>query len=83
MQQQRRHDMFVYVAHHRHMFQYMLDPVHELLTVDSTGVIHCFDDAFTSSIKAVMRNACRRGLLPLDRCNAAGHAVQINSQEMT
>lgn len=79
MQQQRRHDMFEYVAQRRHLFQYMLDPVHELLTVDDEGVIHCFDDAFTASIKAVIRNACRRGLMPQARCGSALQAVQADT----
>jgi hypothetical protein len=83
LSQQRQHDMFGYVARHRHMFQYMLDPVHELLTVDGADVIHCFDDAFTASMKAVMRNACRRGLMPSARCGAAWQAAQPSTSNAT
>ena len=39
----------------KHVFQYMLDPVHELVTVDKTWEVHCMDDAFTMSLKALVR----------------------------
>ena len=42
------------VLSYRHLFQYMLDPVHELLRVDKAWEVHCMDDAFTMSIKTLV-----------------------------
>lgn len=57
-----------YVRRHGHVFAYMLDPVHELLTVDRLQHMDCMDDAFTFSIKQLMRNLCRRRLISKERC---------------
>ena len=38
----------------RHAFQYMVDPVHELVSVDKAWEVHCMDDAFTMSLKALV-----------------------------
>ena len=35
--------------------QYMLDPIHELVRMDWAWEVHCMDDAFTQSLKALVR----------------------------
>ena len=34
--------------------QYMMDPIHELVRVDQAKEVHCMDDAFTLSLKALV-----------------------------
>ena len=45
-----------------HLFQYSLNPEHVLITWDARATIHAQDDAFTATIKALLRNLCSRGL---------------------
>ncbi len=45
-----------------HLFQYSLNPDHSLITWDVRGTVHPQDDAFTATVKAVLRNLCSRGL---------------------
>ncbi|GBF88552.1 hypothetical protein Rsub_01267 [Raphidocelis subcapitata] len=54
------------------LFQYSLDPVHELVAFDSLSQRHPLDDAFTSSWKAALRSLCARGQLPAARCVGGG-----------
>lgn len=50
-----------YIHSVRHVFQYMLNPVHELIRWDQKGRLHQDDDAFTFTMKSVLRNVCSRG----------------------
>jgi hypothetical protein len=52
----------------RHLMQYALRPEHLLIRFDELEVLHALDDAFTASVKAVLRNLCGRGRLPAQRC---------------
>lgn len=56
-----------YIHEVRHVFQYSLNPAHYLIRWDERGQRHRRDDAFTFTMKAVMRNLCTRQqrLLPL------------------
>lgn len=50
-----------YIYSIRHVFQYMLNPVHELIRWDQRERMHSDDDAFTFTMKSVLRNVCSRG----------------------
>ena len=54
----------------RHILQYASAPQHLLVRYDQLQAVDSMDDAFTASFKAVMRNCCRRSLLPRHRCEA-------------
>ena len=54
-------------AHH-HAFQYAVAPDHTLVAFDSLLTVHERDDAFTMAFKAVVHNACKRGLLGHSGC---------------
>ena len=56
-----------YIHEVRHVFQYSLNPAHDLLRWDQRAQRDHHDDAFTFTMKAVMRNLCARHphLLPL------------------
>lgn len=41
---------------------------------DQRSVVHPEDDAFTFTMKALLRNLCARGKLTLNRCRAASRA---------
>ena len=56
----------------RHVFQYSLNPAHELIRFDRASNMSHHDDAFTFTWKAILRNVCQRRLVPLDRCLGAG-----------
>ncbi len=56
-----------YIHSVRHVFQYMMNPVHELLTWSQRSKLHPEDDAYTFTLKSVLRKVCQDGLLP-DRC---------------
>ena len=55
----------------RHLMQYALRPQHLLIRFDERETVHALDDAFTASVKAVLRNLCGRGALPEARCSMA------------
>ena len=57
-----------YIHEVKHLFQYMLNPVHELIRLDQLGLIALEDDAFTMTVKSALSNLCSRGLLPAGRC---------------
>ncbi len=50
-----------YIHSVRHVFQYMLNPVHELIRWDQRARLHQDDDAFTFTMKSVLKNVCSRG----------------------
>ena len=47
----------------QHLFQFSLNPVHELIRFDQRHVIAHEDDAFTFTWKAVLRRVCKHGWL--------------------
>jgi hypothetical protein len=51
-----------------HVFQYAVHPAHLLVSFDKAGTIDQHDDAFTSSLKAVVRNLCAREKLSSEKC---------------
>ena len=61
-------DQLRYIWEVKHVFQYMLNPRHELIRFDQLDQIASEDDAFTMSMKAALSNLCFRGLLPAARC---------------
>jgi hypothetical protein len=64
----------------RHVMQFSLNPQHQLLGFQQVCTLDDLDDAFTFTLKAVMRSLCRRKLLqgrcpralPLDRPGCGG-----------
>ena len=52
----------------RHVFQYSLNPDHKLITFAEKELLSPWDDAFTFTIKAVLRSLCKRSLLGNHRC---------------
>ena len=50
------------------VMQYMLNPDHDLLRFDQMGQMGADEDAFTFSLKAVMRRLCQQRKLPAKRC---------------
>lgn len=63
-------DRLKYIREVKHLFQYMLNPLHELIRMDQIGMIAQEDDAFTMTVKSALTNMCQRGLLPSVRCTA-------------
>lgn len=55
----------------KHVFLYAVNPMHTLVRFDEMAAVHPRDDAFTSSLKALMRHACAHGTLPAGRCSPA------------
>ena len=53
-------EMLHYIHTVRHVFQFSLNPRHELLLWHRRDSRDMEDDAFTFTIKAVMRNLCER-----------------------
>ena len=43
----------------KHAFLYALNPEHSLLRFSEMYSLHPLDDAFTASMKALMRKACK------------------------
>lgn len=68
-----------YITSIKQIYQYMLDPVHELIRFDQLDVIAREDDAFTMTIKSVLRSVCGRGMVPSERCrpSAADNASRV------
>lgn len=52
-----------------HVFQYAVNPSYSLITFEAMHLIEPSDDAFTASVKGVLRNLCSRKVLPVWRCN--------------
>lgn len=56
----------------KHLFLYSMNPEHSLIRWDEAYSVHPLDDAFTASIKALLRRSCELNLLPsTGRCAAA------------
>lgn len=53
----------------RHVLQYSLNPLQELVRLDERDVVDPEDDALTFSLKRAVAGMCDRGLLPARRCN--------------
>lgn len=60
----------------RQVFQFSTEPAHQLVRWDMVEVMDPMEDAFTFTLKAVMRNLCRRKLARAERCNARMRAAQ-------
>lgn len=60
-------DQLLYIHQVRHVFQFSLNPAHELIRWDQKQTRHSQDDAFTFTMKALMRHLClqQKHLLPL------------------
>jgi hypothetical protein len=56
-----------YIHSIRQVFQYMRNPAHEVVLWSERATVHAEEDAFTFSLKTVMRDACTRSWLP-NRC---------------
>ena len=59
----------------RNIFSYALQPKHELVSFEELHVVHRDDDAFTASLKYIVRTMCARGFLDARRCNQRGHGA--------
>lgn len=46
----------------KHIFLYSLNPEHALIRWDEAYSVHPLDDAFTASMKALLRRACKLGM---------------------
>ena len=65
----------------RHVMLYADVPDWSTVRFDEMAVIHPNDDALTSSLKSVMRHACRTQQLPSRRCYPNGQQdVDIRKQ---
>ena len=64
----------------RQIFQYMLNPAHEVIRWPERAMLHSDDDAFTFTMKSVMRNVCARGWLA-DRCQTSPPMTNVSSSE--
>ena len=53
------------------VFQYVVTPVYSLVRFDTMHAVVEHDDAFTATLKAVLRNVCGRGQLPAERCSSS------------
>jgi hypothetical protein len=58
----------------KHIFLYSVNPLHTLVRFDEMGAVHPRDDAFTSSLKALLRHACAHGTLPAAKCGGTAPA---------
>ncbi len=57
-----------YIHSVRHVFQYMVNPKHELVAWSQRSKLHPEDDAFTFTLKSVLRKVCQDGWLS-ERCH--------------
>jgi hypothetical protein len=65
---ERRLSMLEKLILYRPAFMHSVAPQHLAVRFDEMHVLTPFDDAFTFTLKAVMRNMCRRGKVPAERC---------------
>ncbi len=65
----------------KHIFLYSVNPMHTLVRFDEMGAVHPRDDAFTSSLKALLRHACKHGTLSAAKCGGAGPASGTSNSE--
>lgn len=61
-------DKLRYISRIKQVYQYMLNPVHELIRWDQLEAVAEEDDGFTMTMKTSLRNMCLRQLLPKERC---------------
>ena len=66
----------------KHVFLYAVNPMHTLVRFDEMAAVHPRDDAFTSSLKALMRHACAHGTLPAGRCAPAAARTATGAQHL-
>lgn len=66
----------------KHVFLYAVNPMHTLVRFDEMAAVHPRDDAFTSSLKALMRHACAHGTLPAGRCSPAAARTATGTQHL-
>lgn len=59
----------------RHVLQYSLNPVDEAVAFDSINSIDELDDAYTATIKSVLRTLCKQGKLG-HRCGTTSHPAE-------
>jgi hypothetical protein len=60
-----------YLRSVRHVFTYAVHPNHWAVQFSTMHQISDTDDAFTASVKAVLRNLCRRNILAKERCQGS------------
>lgn len=65
----------------KHIFLYSVNPMHTLVRFDEMGAVHPRDDAFTSSLKALLRHACKHGTLSAAKCGGAAPARGTSDSE--
>lgn len=65
----------------KHIFLYSVNPMHTLVRFDEMEAVHPRDDAFTSSLKALLRHACKHGTLPMAKCGGQAPAVGGDASE--
>jgi len=68
-------DQLEYMFNIRHVFQYSLNPDHKQITYSQKEVVSPWDDAFTFTIKALLRSFCKQMLLDRHKCNPVKAAV--------
>lgn len=68
-------DKLRYISSIKQVFQYMVNPAHELIRFDRLRLIEPEDDAFTATMKAALTNMCQRHLLPVERCQTVSAAI--------
>ena len=68
-------DRLQYIRTVWHVFQFSLNPDHEVISWGERGILSSEDDGFTFTMKAVMRNLCSRGIGGniAERCSIAQH----------
>ena len=65
-----------YIHNIKHLFQYMLNPDHLLIRWDQRSTIDPDDDAFTFTMKSVLRNLCTRNVLKHKCATAKGRSIR-------
>lgn len=74
-------DQLSYIHEVLHVFQFSLNPAHELIRWDQQGHRDSRDDAFTFTMKSVMRHSCKQQpLLLASHCASASEARQAKPQ---
>ena len=71
-----------YIHSIRHIFQYMQNPDHELIRWDRRQTVHPGDDAFTFTMKSVLRNVCSRKL-HASKCGFIDRIIATQSHVLT
>ena len=68
-----------YIQTVRHVFQFSLNPDHDVILWAKQGQLSPKDDGFTFTMKAVMRNLCSRGFegIITEHCSDSQHLQPI------